>query len=413
MNQPYDELDPEFVELFDALRPVPARDPESVAKGRAHFIEQVDDLYHAQPNAQPDNAGSKRSIYVTLKEKFTMKTRSGRTVFTAAVFAIIVLVILFGSAGMTAYAAQSALPGDALYSVKTGLEDTRLALSSSEATQARLNLRYAERRMQEVADLIAEGRYNAIADASQEYETHIQNALTNVQTLAKTDPALAAKIMAEITEALTRYTQVLTNISGSAPATVQPEMERLLEITQLRSQKQSDDQSQGSGESVELVGVVDEFGADYIIVNGQRINIVAATEMKDAVAVGALVKVHILTNPDGTLVAREIELANMDDNSNVNGNDNDDDQSNENSNSNTNSNSNDNDDDDSNGNDDDSNGNDDDSNGNDDDSNSNDDDSNGNDDDSNDNTNNDNGNDNSNDNGGDDDSNDNNGNEDY
>lgn len=347
-----------------------------------------------------------------------MKTRSGRTVFTAAVFVMIVLVILFGGAGMTAYAAQSALPGDALYSVKTGLEDTRLALSSSEATQARLNLRYAERRMQEVADLIAEGRYNAIADASQEYETHIQNALTNVQTLAETDPALAAKIMAEITEALTRYTQVLTNISSSAPATVQPEMERLLQITQLRSQGQSDDQSQAPGESVELVGVVDEFGADYIIVNGQRISIVAATEMKDAVAVGALVKVHILTNPDGTLVAREIELANMDDNANVNGNDNDDDQSNENSNSNTNSNSNDNDDDDNanqNANNNDNNGNDDDSNDNSNDSNDNT--SNGNDDDSNDNTNNDNGddngNDNSNDNGGDDNSNDNNGNEDY
>ena len=403
MNHRSDDLDPEFEELFNALRPVPPRDPNLVAKGRARFIKEVDDLFAISVDSQPGSNRSGRSIFTALKETFVMKNQSGRTVLSAAAFVVIVLIMLFGSVGMTAYAAQSALPGDALYSVKTGLEETRLSLSSSAATQARLNLRYAERRMQEVADLIADGRFNNIADVSKEYEGHIQNALTNVQSLAQTDPALAAIIMSAITDALTRYSEVLTNISAQVPASAQPEMERLMQITQLRSQVQSQDQSQSQASETELIGVVDDLGVDYIIVDGQKITIIAATEMKDVISAGVTVKVHVITNPDGTLVAREIELAQMDDASNSNDNANDNDQSNENSNSNTNSNtnSNDNDDDNANGNDD--NGNTNGENGNNNDNNGNGTDDNGN---GNNNGNDDNGN--SNDNG-----NDNSGNDDY
>lgn len=68
------------------------------------------------------------------------------------------------------------------------------------------------------------------------------------------------------------------------------------------------DQSGGNpaGE-FEIYGVISELGSGYIVVNGQRISI-ANAEIKDPLAAGALVKVH-LSNVNGEWVAREVELA--------------------------------------------------------------------------------------------------------
>ncbi len=82
----------------------------------------------------------------------------------------------------------------------------------------------------------------------------------------------------------------------------------------------------------ELRGTLTSIGADFIVVQGQTISIIGA-EIKGTLTVGATVKVH-LSLVNGTLVAREVEMAvrtrrsgdddrSDDDNSNVNTNRND------------------------------------------------------------------------------------------
>ncbi|MEZ4670076.1 MAG: DUF5666 domain-containing protein [Anaerolineae bacterium] len=106
----------------------------------------------------------------------------------------------------------------------------------------------------------------------------------------------------------------------------------------------------------EIVGTLDQIGNGFIVVSGQNINI-AGAEIKNALLVGVLVKVHV-TQVNGELVAREVENAvmagdnsnandnntNANNNSNVNGNLNDNSNSNDNNddNGNVNSNANDN-----------------------------------------------------------------------
>ena len=93
-----------------------------------------------------------------------MRVMSGRTLRLAAA-AVTVLAIALTSTG-TAYAAQSALPGDLLYGVKTGMESLQLAITPAE-DDAELHLAFADRRLAEIEALAAQNRFDDIAIATQ------------------------------------------------------------------------------------------------------------------------------------------------------------------------------------------------------------------------------------------------------
>lgn len=103
---------------------------------------------------------------------------------------------------------------------------------------------------------------------------------------------------------------------------------------------------------MEITGALQQIGNGFMVVNAQSIRLGAGTEVKGPLSVGDVVKVHVRVEADGSLVAREVELARdrADDNANdaINGN------GNANANDNLNDNANDSLNDNSNGNDDDS-----------------------------------------------------------
>jgi hypothetical protein len=86
-------------------------------------------------------------------------------------------MFLFGGSAMTVLASQSAIPGDALYPIKTSLEQTRTSLSRDAASRAELHIEFAGKRLLEIEQLIAEGRFRNIAPTTIEFELHIQSAL--------------------------------------------------------------------------------------------------------------------------------------------------------------------------------------------------------------------------------------------
>ena len=75
-----------------------------------------------------------------------------------AITALFVIgAMLFGGAGATVYAAQDALPNDALYTLKTATEDLRLAFALDPQSELDLLLNYSDRRMSEVLALSKAG----------------------------------------------------------------------------------------------------------------------------------------------------------------------------------------------------------------------------------------------------------------
>lgn len=362
-NQPNfnPEPDPELAELLDSIRQVPARDPQAAGRSYARFLAEVDELYADAPAAtnpapQPSGWGAWAAAFSAFVRRQAAAPQ--RLVFSGLVAVLVVLVLVAG-ASATVAVAQESLPGDTLYPVKVNLEDVQARLSRDAAAEARLHLSFAERRLDEIARLIADQRYDDIAIATSEFESRIQAAIDSLLAVAAGNPAEAQELARQISDALARYAQVLSGMLVAVPETVRPEVQRVIDLSQAGASVQD-------GE-VEFTGVVESISPQSWQISGRTVGVTAATEIKGAIATGDPVKVHA-SLVDGALQAREIELAggqpgaaplnansndndDDDENINVNENDNEDDFDNLNDNGDDNLNDNDNGDDDDNLND--------------------------------------------------------------
>jgi hypothetical protein len=66
--------------------------------------------------------------------------------FVLAIKFVLVLAVMLGGAGVTAAAAQSSLPNEALYPIKLLIEEAQLSLAASPAAQ----LDHAQQRVSEL-----------------------------------------------------------------------------------------------------------------------------------------------------------------------------------------------------------------------------------------------------------------------
>jgi uncharacterized membrane protein YgcG len=233
-----------------------------------------------------------------------MNTKVRRTIITAVAVFVGAAVLLSGGAGMTAFAAQSALPGDVLYPVKTTLEQTRITMAQGAAARAELNLAYAERRLGEIASLIAEGRFQNVSTATRDFEAFIGQALSEVDAVSQGDAERAAQLNARVAETLSIYGRTLSSMLESVPDPVRSEIRRAIDDSQLGSTPAV------VGTESEFTGTVEAISPGAWIIGGKTVFIHSQTERKGAIQLGDAVKVHASLNGDGDLVAREVELFN-------------------------------------------------------------------------------------------------------
>ncbi|HEY4515091.1 MAG TPA: DUF5667 domain-containing protein [Candidatus Paceibacterota bacterium] len=128
----------------------------------------------------------------------------------------ILLVILLG--GGTSFAAERANPGDALYSVKTGVnENVRGMFTVGAEAEANWEARLAERRLEEANNLEAEGRLDADVeqDISVEVEKHAdksQKEIAKLEADGKAEAASSARV--RLSQALTVHEDIASGEKG-------------------------------------------------------------------------------------------------------------------------------------------------------------------------------------------------------
>jgi len=305
-------IDPDIGKMLDLLREAPPRDPNAVARGVSNFMAQVDDL-----TRQPANiAGGSRVTFIGGNLKLSLRAwieafRS-RLAFTTIIAVLIFIGLLFGGAGFTAYAAQSSLPGDALYSVKTGLELTQARLSRDASRRAGLYLSFAERRLEEISALITEKRYEDIVTATNEFETYVQRAIETLDIVASGDPARAQELSAQISTALIQYVAILRGMLVEVPDFVKPDVEKAILVARDEGSRQ-----------FEIEGILEAISERGWIISGRMVQSTPDTESKGSILIGAKIKVRGYINIDGSLIAIEIEgegspIENINSNQNMN-----------------------------------------------------------------------------------------------
>lgn len=223
-NNPDPNTDPEIESLLNLLKSVPDRDPAAEQRSRERYLAALNAMTAARlPWYQ--------RIYQSIREELEEMRKSNRFAIVALA-AVMVLAIILGGAGVTAVAAQDSLPGDALYGVKTGLENTRLDLAGNAAAEAELHLQFAERRLSELGVLIDAARYDRVDATADAFQYHINQALEAVRVTASSDPARAQELNLRVNDALARYASSLNELLAAAPALVRPAVEQALQASQ-------------------------------------------------------------------------------------------------------------------------------------------------------------------------------------
>jgi len=130
------EINPKLKKQLESLGEVPARDLRNSHIGREKFLSQAKNI---QPHRTPART-SKSRVGAPLRKSWLPR------------LAVILAVVLFAlsSIGGTVYAAQSSLPDDLLYPVKTLVEDIQVGLETDPEDRLDLYASFASRRLQEI-----------------------------------------------------------------------------------------------------------------------------------------------------------------------------------------------------------------------------------------------------------------------
>ncbi len=282
----------EVLEALNLLKDTPPRDAKAVVRGKEHFIREARLLRENAPT----------SIFQRLYSwtSFDQKglTQMNRTVSNLALFAILAVFMtaLFGGGVVSAYASRGSLPGDTLFPVKTALEDAQVAFNPDAARDAELHMVFAQRRLDEMASLVSEGRYESLQRSAELFEEHIQLAIQSLGVVAANDPEKAQELAFSITEALSRYSSVLAELRTAVPEMARAAIEHAIKASRL------------GDDVIEYTAVVDWIGAGAWSVGGLTFAVTVETEVDEGIAAGDTVTVEAVESGDGSLFAIEIEL---------------------------------------------------------------------------------------------------------
>jgi hypothetical protein len=213
--QRYPQLNQDLVELLRIgqwVRAAPPPAPDSVFRAQAQ--KRMYNLITADAPYQSSYAVTQTTV---IPKKGKPALRTGIIPRFAIAFTII-LMLLLGSGTGVALAARDALPGDTLYAVKTTVEDIRLYLADDVSDAVLLNT-FANERLVELEALAQTDRIEDILAAGQAYQNTVSD-LAHALGKLPADEHHAA-LVALLTAAHERRTEVLTNLLDKVPEQAQ------------------------------------------------------------------------------------------------------------------------------------------------------------------------------------------------
>ncbi len=309
-----DELDPRLRAQLEALRDVPPRDPQRAAQGRAQFLRLAESMKPAHLPNQADSSQKAVSLglFGRLKgwiEQINHPRKEGLKMANLLVAILMAISVIFGGGAATAYASQDALPGDALYPVKTMVEQAELMLTTDPQQKAELHVEFAQRRVAEIQALVAEGRLDLVPEVSQNLEQHLQKAEQLATQLAQEGHPEAA---ARVAVMLANTNRMVERVAEQAPPQAQSAMRYVEQMTnqvteRVRTQVQKMD---AMAQTFHLTGAVEAIEDGAWVVNGQTIVINDQTNIEGDFQVGDSVSVSGYVDPEGQWIAVQIRPAN-------------------------------------------------------------------------------------------------------
>jgi len=207
-----DELRP-LLKIAMGIQPEAATpSPEFKQRARIRLLQSMQ-----APAADRGRAGL--DIFGWLKPPAPGRRLSYALIVATVVWALVV------AGGTTVHASQDSLPDDALYPVKTAVENLRLAVARTPEARASLHLELAERRVQEVAAQSSLGRTMSTS-VLEEVAVQTDAAIREIGSIPPED---SKALVGELSQSTVNQQVALGQISEAAPEAAQPALQQALD----------------------------------------------------------------------------------------------------------------------------------------------------------------------------------------
>jgi hypothetical protein len=218
------EIDPQLAAHLNLLRLVPERDPQAAALGRSNFLDLAAQL-PTPVSHEPERRPKGWIFPIFPKERLKM--------IPTLTSILVLLSLIFGGAGVTAYAAQESQPDEPLYALKTLTEDFRLSLADSTQEELALQLKFLERRYMELNYMLRGDK--ALPQAFQErLQAEMQTGLQLAASLS--DPDMQ-RVLLQYRDMLRAQDRVMEQMQGQANTPQQDQLRQQIQ-EQIRQQIQ-------------------------------------------------------------------------------------------------------------------------------------------------------------------------------
>ena len=169
--------------------------------------------------ASPTLSGAQKSAMQDFKNRKVSSMPSMYHWFSPRFSVPVAILLLVGLSGGTAFAAQSALPGEPLYAIKTQVnEPVAVALATTPAAKAEVNASIATTRLEEAETLAANGTLTAstTAELASNFAEHASAAQANTVAVAAADPGTAAQLDTTFSSTLAAHSAILAQLATDA-----------------------------------------------------------------------------------------------------------------------------------------------------------------------------------------------------
>lgn len=226
-TEEYNEIDPALGQMLELLKTMPERDPVKVQLGHNRFISELDVLFPVH-SANGHRAHRELVLETPKNRRLPVFNFARQPAFALALVIVAALFLLLTTGVITARASEDSLPGDVLYPVKTGLEQARLAVTTSPPERLNLYLQYADRRLREANALLEVGRYEDVKRVVTELEANVRSADNALREVERRDPERGRDLKTEMVMRLAGISVIVNNLTTTAPPVLQPVLQSSL-----------------------------------------------------------------------------------------------------------------------------------------------------------------------------------------
>ena len=252
------------------------------------------------------------------KDIFRLASFRGRHPWVVLAASMLIIFLVGGST--TVAASNNSMPDDFLYRVKIATEHVRFALAGSEINKAEIIANFADRRINEIAQMARDGKTGKVKDAAERFTGHFDK-IGHFATGLKARGAISESEISGLRDRLLRFIGdhpgVLQRSHEHSPRDARMALEQVMQMSQKRyvsalqnvniATRLSKEQRLISGIRNKIIrGIIYMITDDQWSINDEVVNLDDNSIILGDLQTGRMALAETLIQPDGSLLATKI-----------------------------------------------------------------------------------------------------------